>query len=87
MIDTAKGVVVALAGNLRAIETIGVHHLTAPQTFHVAVPTTAGTGSEVTNAAVIKNHELRIKTYIVDRFVTPNLAILDPTLTLGLPPR
>jgi len=86
VIDTAKGVAVALAGNLRAIEALGIHHLTEPQLFHVAVPTTAGTGSEVTSAAVIKNSALRIKTYIVDRFITPNLAILDPTLTLGLPP-
>ncbi|MFO0570591.1 MAG: aldehyde dehydrogenase family protein [Polyangiaceae bacterium] len=85
VIDTAKGVSVAIASGLRAIETLGIHHLTSPQLFHVAVPTTAGTGSEVTSAAVIKNHELRIKTYIVDRFVTPNLAILDPRLTLGLP--
>lgn len=77
---------VALTGDLRAIETLGIHHLTGPQLFHVSVPTTAGTGSEVTSAAVIKNHALRIKAYIVDRFVTPNLAILDPTLTLGLPP-
>lgn len=86
VIDTAKGVAVALAKNLRAIETLGIHHLTEPSLFHVAVPTTAGTGSEVTSAAVIKNHTLRIKTYIVDRFITPNLAVLDPTLTVGLPP-
>lgn len=87
VIDTAKGVAVALASGLRAIETLGIHHLTGPQLFHIAVPTTAGTGSEVTSAAVIKNHDLRIKSYIVDRFITPNLAILDPTLTVGLPPR
>ncbi|MBE7483384.1 MAG: aldehyde dehydrogenase family protein [Polyangiaceae bacterium] len=87
VIDTAKAVSVALASDLRAIETLGLHHLTEPQLFHVAVPTTAGTGSEVTSAAVIKNHSLRIKTYIVDRFITPNLAVLDPTLTVGLPPR
>ncbi|MCC6900714.1 MAG: aldehyde dehydrogenase family protein [Polyangiaceae bacterium] len=86
VIDTAKGVCVALTGGLRAIETLGIHHLTGPQLFHVSVPTTAGTGSEVTSAAVIKNHALRIKAYIVDRFITPNLAILDPTLTTGLPP-
>jgi len=85
VIDTAKGVSVALGSGLTAIETLGIHHLTGPQLFHVSVPTTAGTGSEVTSAAVIKNRALRIKTYIVDRFITPALAILDPTLTVGLP--
>jgi aldehyde dehydrogenase (NAD+) len=87
VIDTAKGVAVALSGDYRAIEVIGIHHLSAPTVLHVVVPTTAGTGSEVTNAAVIKNHELRIKSYIVDRFVTPSLAVLDPTLLVGLPPK
>ncbi len=87
VIDTAKATCVALAGGLRAIETFGLHQLDGPQMVHVAVPTTAGTGSEVTNAAVIKNHKLRIKGYILDRWIMPNLAILDATLTTGLPPR
>jgi acyl-CoA reductase-like NAD-dependent aldehyde dehydrogenase/alcohol dehydrogenase class IV len=86
-IDTAKATCVALAGGLRAIETLGLQQLDGPQTYHVAVPTTAGTGSEVTNVAVIKNHKLRIKGYVLDRWVVPNLAILDATLTVGLPPR
>ncbi len=87
VIDTAKATGVALAGGLRAIETLGLHHLEGPQTTHIAVPTTAGTGSEVTNAAVLKNHKLRIKSYLLDRFVVPDVAILDPTLTVGLPPK
>jgi alcohol dehydrogenase class IV len=87
VIDTSKAACVALAGGLRAIETLGLHQLDGPQLTHVSVPTTAGTGSEVTNAAVIKNHKLRIKGYIVDRWIVPNVAILDPTLTVGLPPR
>jgi acyl-CoA reductase-like NAD-dependent aldehyde dehydrogenase/alcohol dehydrogenase class IV len=86
-IDTAKAACVALAGGLRGIETLGLHALDGPQMTHVAIPTTAGTGSEVTNAAVIKNHKLRIKGYIVDRWIVPNVAILDATLTVGLPPR
>lgn len=87
VIDTAKGVAAVLSGDFRAIEVIGIHHLSAPTLLHIAVPTTAGTGSEVTSAAVIKNHELRIKLYIADRFITPSLAVLDPTLLVGLPPR
>jgi alcohol dehydrogenase class IV len=87
VIDTAKATAVALAGGLRAIETFGLHQLEGAQVVHVAVPTTAGTGSEVTNVAVIKNHKLRVKGYILDRWVVPNVAVLDATLTTGLPPR
>jgi acyl-CoA reductase-like NAD-dependent aldehyde dehydrogenase/alcohol dehydrogenase class IV len=86
VIDTAKVTAVGLGSSLSAIEAIGMHHLTGPQATHVAIPTTAGTGSEVSNTAVVKNRRLRIKSYVVDRFVTPDLAILDPTLTVGLPP-
>ncbi len=86
VIDTAKATVVALTGNLKAVQTIGFQQLLGPQLTHVVVPTTAGTGSEVTNVAVVKNGALKIKSYIVDRFLVPDLAILDPVLTVGLPP-
>ena len=52
----------------------------------VAVPTTAGTGSETNSFAVIDDHETRRKFYIGDDSVAPKVAILDPDLTLGLPP-
>ena len=86
-IDTAKATAVALAHGWRAIETIGMHHLPGPTTLHIAIPTTAGTGSEVTNVAVIKNEHVGTKAYILDNLVAPDLAVLDPTLIVGLPPR
>jgi acyl-CoA reductase-like NAD-dependent aldehyde dehydrogenase/alcohol dehydrogenase class IV len=86
-IDTAKATAVALANGWRAIETIGMHHLPGPSTLHIAIPTTAGTGSEVTNVAVIKNENVGTKAYVLDNLVAPDLAILDPTLIVGLPPR
>lgn len=85
VIDTGKATAVALTANVKAIQTLGFQQLLGPQITHIVVPTTAGTGSEVTNVAVIKNHTLRLKSYIVDRFVVPDLAVLDPTLTVGLP--
>ncbi|MBI3185328.1 MAG: aldehyde dehydrogenase family protein [Myxococcales bacterium] len=87
VIDTAKGTAVALTEGVRAIQIIGFQQLTRRQTAHVAIPTTAGTGSEVTNVAVVKNNRLKVKSYIVDRFIVPDLAILDPLLTTGLPAR
>ena len=52
----------------------------------VAIPTTAGTGSEVSSIAVLKDGERSRKLVIVDRAVYPAVAILDPRLTLKLPP-
>ncbi|MCR9015846.1 iron-containing alcohol dehydrogenase [Aquiflexum gelatinilyticum] len=52
----------------------------------IAVPTTAGTGSEVTLAAVISNSETHEKYPINDFCLIPHYAVLDPELTLKLPP-
>ena len=51
-----------------------------------AVPTTAGTGSEVTVAAVVTDPETHEKNAINDPKLRPKYAVLDPELTLGLPP-
>ena len=50
------------------------------------IPTTAGTGSEVSMAAVIKDHEEKVKLEIADFPLFPRLAILDPDATRTLPP-
>jgi alcohol dehydrogenase class IV len=54
--------------------------------FFVAIPTTAGTGSETTLAAVITDGETHNKYAINDPSLIPNCAVLDPTLTAKLPP-
>jgi alcohol dehydrogenase class IV len=51
-----------------------------------AIPTTAGTGSEATVAAVITDENTRGKYPINDLVLVPDYAVLDPTLTAGLPP-
>lgn len=53
---------------------------------HLAVPTTAGTGAEVSAAAVIFNEEANIKAGLVAPFLEADIAVLDAQLTLGLPP-
>lgn len=53
----------------------------------VAVPTTAGTGSETTIAAVITEAETHHKYAIMDISLVPRYAVLDPELTRGLPPK
>jgi alcohol dehydrogenase class IV len=51
-----------------------------------AVPTTAGTGSEVTMAAVVSDEQAGVKVSIIDPKLLPAAVALDPKLTLGLPP-
>jgi alcohol dehydrogenase class IV len=51
----------------------------------VAVPTTAGTGSEVGRAALITNEQRRVKTIIYHPMLLPGQVLLDPRLTTGLP--
>ena len=51
----------------------------------IAVPTTAGTGSETNGACVITNSSLGRKTYVIHPSIVPAFAVLDPELTVGLP--
>jgi len=53
----------------------------------IAVPTTAGTGSETGRASVILNEDTGIKKIIFHPKFLPSIVILDPTLTVGLPPK
>ena len=69
--------VVQMQGLLRVLKRI-------PPLF--AVPTTAGTGSETTIAAVITDSATHRKAAINDPFLIPKYAVLDPELTVGLPP-
>ena len=53
----------------------------------VCVPTTAGTGSEATMGAVVSNHAEHHKYAIMDFSITPLYAVLNPELTVGMPPQ
>ena len=84
--DSAK--VIALhATNQRAVMSLGYHDETvAPGLPVVAVPTTAGTGSETNTYGVITDAATGRKGYVGHESVLPRVAILDPVLTLKLPP-
>jgi aldehyde dehydrogenase (NAD+) len=85
VIDTAKGVCVTLKNGGKANDYLNFLVLTEPQTPHIAVPTTAGTGSEVTNIAVLTSKSAGRKLFIVDTRIMANVAILDPRFTITLP--
>lgn len=86
VIDTAKCMCILLTegGSLADFE--GIQLLTRPQMPHIVIPTTAGTGSEVTYAAVVYDKSKGQKILIVESFNAPRTAILDPLLTVNLPP-
>jgi aldehyde dehydrogenase (NAD+) len=86
VIDAGKAVCVTLKNGGKANDYINRWYaLTEPQTPHIVVPTTAGTGSEVTSAAVITNKTAGRKLFIADPHIMPNAAILDPRFTMTLP--
>ncbi|MHA2247869.1 MAG: hydroxyacid-oxoacid transhydrogenase [Candidatus Hodarchaeales archaeon] len=59
----------------------------APLKPHIAIPTTAGTGSETSAASVISLPEKKIKVGISHAYCRPNLAIVDPLLHVSMPPK
>ena len=84
--DSAK-VISLHATNQRAVMSLGYHDETVePGLSVVAIPTTAGTGAETNTYGVITDESIGRKGYVGHESVLPRVAILDPELTVGLPP-
>ncbi len=86
-IDCAKGVAARIANPRKSISQMrGLLKVGRRKTVLIAVPTTAGTGSEATLAAVITDAKTHEKYAINDPVIMPRYAVLDAGLTIGLPP-
>jgi alcohol dehydrogenase len=84
-IDVAK-VVAALVGTGKTVEDIvGIDQVPKKGLPMIAVPTTAGTGSEVTAIAIFANEKLNVKQGVVSPYIIPNIALVDPVLTWTCP--
>ena len=83
--DTAKAAAVLATNEGRARDFQGLNKVPKAGLPKGMVPTTAGTGSEVTFTAVFINEEEKKKAGINSPFLYPEMSILDPELTLGLP--
>jgi alcohol dehydrogenase class IV len=86
VLDTAKAMNLLLTEGGTLLDYEGAGLLTRPLRPLIAIPTTAGTGSEVTIAAVIRAEAQGLKLEFNSPFLMPDVAILDPELTLSLPP-
>jgi alcohol dehydrogenase len=89
VLDTAKGASIVITHNATDLKDyMGSEVLLGDRMVpFVAVPTTAGTGSEVTQAAVIKDHARHVKMGFISFNLLPDVAVLDARMTVGLPPR
>jgi alcohol dehydrogenase class IV len=90
VIDTAKAVAMLLANGgdpLDYLESVGSGRaITRPSAPCVAVPTTAGTGAEVTANAVLAVPEHRLKASLRSPLMVPRVALVDPLLSASCPP-
>jgi alcohol dehydrogenase class IV len=90
VLDTGKAIAAMLtnAGELEDyLEVVGRGQpLTEPPAPYIAIPTTAGTGAEVTRNSVIAVPEHRVKVSMRSPLMLPRLAVVDPTLSHSMPP-
>lgn len=84
--DVAKAVAVIAANKGKAVDYLGLGKVPGPGLPKIMVPTTAGTGSEVTFTSVFIRKNLQKKEGMNSPYLYPELAVLDPLLTLTLPP-
>lgn len=87
VIDTAKGVNILITENSDDLmKFAGAEMLKKPMKPLIVIPSTSGTGSEVTSVAVISDIERNIKMAFTSNHLLPKIALLDPRMTLTLPP-
>jgi len=84
--DLAKLLSVLFDGAQKAEDIIGINNVAGRRVRLVTAATTAGTGSEVTPIAVLTDTQQKLKKGVVSRHIIPDVAIVDPDLTLSLPP-
>ena len=84
-IDTAKAISVMARNRGKIEDYMGANKIPEPGLPLVAIPATAGTGSEVTIFTIITNTKTNVKMLISSPYLMPTLAIIDPLLTVSMP--
>jgi alcohol dehydrogenase len=83
--DLAKAIAVVAGNKGKAVDYLGLNKVPGPGLPKIMIPTTAGTGSEVTFTAVFIRKKLNKKEGMNSPYLYPELALLDPELALSLP--
>jgi len=86
VLDVAKLVAAFLNNPQDVTETFGLNLLESRSTFLACLPTSAGTGSEVSPNAILLDEGDQLKKAVVSRFLVPDAAYVDPLLTVSVPP-
>ncbi|MDZ4837829.1 MAG: iron-containing alcohol dehydrogenase [Candidatus Melainabacteria bacterium] len=87
VMDTAKATNICLALGGDLLDYQGLNNIENPLAPMVAIPTTAGTGSEVSYVAMIKDNTDHRKLVFGSRYLAPDVALLDPIMIVSLPPK
>lgn len=85
-IDVAKAVSLLDANGGAVRDYAGVGRVPHPGVPIIAIPTTAGSGSEVSGTTIITEEAAHEKLLVISMYLVPEIAILDPLLTYGMPP-
>ena len=85
-IDVAKGVSVLATNEGSILDYVGVNLIPKPGIPKFLIPTTSGTGAEVTKNAIFTDQKEKLKKGVVSKHLLPDVAIVDSELTLSVPP-
>lgn len=85
-LDTGKAIAVLHSNPLPVEQYFGIDKVPNPVCPIILIPTTSGTGSEVSNACILRDEKTGVKGGICSRYLMADIAICDPELTFSCPP-
>lgn len=84
-IDCAKGIGIVATNHNGILDSEGVDRIPVPPPPMICIPTTAGTGAEVSQFAIINDRTRKVKIAIISKKIVPDIALIDPRPLLTLP--
>ena len=85
-IDCAKGIGIVVSNKKSILEFEGVDNVVIPPPPMICIPTTAGTGADVSQFAIINDTKRRVKIAIISKMIVPDIALIDPVPLTTLSP-
>jgi alcohol dehydrogenase len=85
-IDCAKGIGIVVSNKKSILEFEGVDNVAIPPPPMICIPTTAGTGADVSQFAIINDTQRRVKIAIISKMIVPDIALIDPVPLTTLSP-